>query len=324
MGRLLKMASVAAAALIGATGFAAAQTYPEKAITMIVAFSPGGASDVLARSIADDLGKALGQPIVVENKPGAGGFVAWRYMSEAKPDGYTILLAENALAINTALQPRREFDPTTAFDPIAQVATAPLGLMVHPEVAATNVEEFVALSKENPDSLSYSSSGIGSVSHMTFEALKAATGLEAVHIPYKGGGEAVAAVVGNNAQAMMAGIGTVKKLVEGGQAKVLVLTGKERTPVLPDVPTLDEAGIASDVSLGFWWGLFAPAGVSDEVKSKLDAALQQVLADQSVMDRLLGLDYTPTYAPAADMGTLLTNEIKNWSAFIQEKGIKVE
>ncbi len=324
MGRLFRMASVAVAALLGATGLAAAQDYPNKAITMIVAFSPGGASDTLARSIADDLGKALGQPIVVENKPGAGGFVAWRHMAETAPDGYTILLAENALAINTALQPTREFDPTTAFDAIAEVATAPLGLMVNPTVEATNVEELVALSKANPDSLSYSSSGIGSVSHMTFEALKAATGLEAVHIPYKGGGEAIAAVIGNNAQAMMAGIGTVEKLVEGGQAKVLALTGAERTEVLPDVPTLSETGVTSDVTLGFWWGVFAPAGVPDEVKTKLDGAIQQILADEAVKERLLGLDYTPAYAPAADMASLLDKEITNWSAFIKEKGIKVE
>jgi len=324
MGRLLRMASVAVAALLGATSFAAAQDYPSKPITMIIAFSPGGASDVLARSIADDLAKAVGQPIVVENKPGAGGFVAWRHMSESAPDGYTILLAENALAINTALQPAREFDPTKAFDAIAEVATAPLGLLVNPAIEATNVEELVAYSKANPDALSYSSSGIGSVSHMTFEAFKAATGLEAVHIPYKGGGEAVAAVVGNNAQAMMAGIGTVKKLVDGGQAKVLVVTGAERTPVLPDVPTLDEAGIKSDVTLGFWWGVFTPAGVPDEVKTKLDVAIQQVLADEAVKERLLGLDYTPAYAPAADMASLLDKEITNWSAFIQEKGIKVE
>ena len=324
MGRLLRMASVAVAALLGATSFAAAQDYPNKPITMIVAFSPGGASDVLARSIADDLAKAVGQPIIVENRPGAGGFVAWRSISESAPDGYTILLAENALAINTALQPAREFDPTKSFDAIAKVATAPLGLMVNPAIEATNVEELVAYSKANPDALSYSSSGIGSVSHMTFEAFKAATGVEAVHIPYKGGGEAVAAVVGNNAQAMMAGIGTVKKLVDGGQAKVLALTGAERTPVLPDVPTLEEAGITSDVSLGFWWGVFAPAGVPDEVKTKLDAAIQQVFADESVKERLLGLDYTPAYAPAAEMASLLDKEITNWSAFIKEKGIKVE
>jgi tripartite-type tricarboxylate transporter receptor subunit TctC len=324
MEHLLRMASVAVAALLGATSLAAAQDYPSQPITMIVAFSPGGASDVLARLIVDDLAKAVGQPIIVENKPGAGGFVAWRHMSESAPDGYTILLAENALAINSALQPAREFDPTKAFDAIAEVATAPLSLMVNPAIEATNVAELIAYSKANPDALSYSSSGIGSVSHMTFEAFKASTGLEAGHIPYKGGGEAAAAVVDNKAQAMMAGIGTAKKLVDGGQAKVLILTGRKRSPILPDVPTLDEAGINSDVMLGFWWGLFAPAGVPAEVKTKLDAAIQQVLADEMVKERLVGLDYTPAYAPAADMASLLGKEIVNWSAFIREKGIKVE
>ena len=257
MGRLARIASVAVAALLGATNLAAAD-YPDKPITMIVAFSPGGASDVLARAIVDDLAKAIREPIIVENKPGAGGFVAWRHVSKSAADGYTILLAENALAINTALQPTREFDPTKAFDAIAEVATAPLGLMVNPAIEATNVEELVAYSKANPDALSYSSSGIGSVSHMTFEAFKAATGLQAVHIPYKGGGEAAAAVLENDAQAMMAGIATVKKFVDGGQAKVLALTGPQRTPILRDVPTLDEAGITSDVKLGFWWACLLP------------------------------------------------------------------
>lgn len=314
-------------ALGGLTTWANAQdaaNYPEKAISVVVAFSPGGSTDVLARQLSEDLGKALGQSIVVENRPGASGYIAWRHVASSPADGYTLLLAENALAINTGLQTDREFDPRKQLEPIAMVATAPLVLLENAAMEPNSVAELAEWSKANPDKLSFSSSGIGSVSHMTYEAFAHAAGIEATHVPFKGGGEAVSAVVGGHVQTMLNALASAKKLVEAKSVKALAITSDERSHVIPDVPTLKELNITPDVELKFWWGVFGPAGMPEAVKAKLDKAISEVLAEQAVRDRLAGLDVTPAYAPAADLGAKLETEITNWTAFIQKAGIKVE
>ena len=327
MPRIAKWISVAAA-LGGWTTFAHAQdaaaNFPEKPITLVVAFSPGGSTDVLARQLSEDLGKALGTSVVVENRPGASGYIAWRHVASAPADGYTLLMAENALAINTALQTERDFDPRQELEPIAMVATAPLVLIVNPTVEANSVEELVELSKSKPGELSFSSSGIGSVSHMTFEALKQASGLDAEHVPFKGGGEAVSAVVGGHVPMMLNSVASAKKLLEAGSVKALAMTDTQRSPVIPDVPTMQEIGVDSEVELRFWWGVFGPTGIPEGVKAKLNQAISDVIADQTVRDRLTGLDVTPAYAPATELSQKLETEINNWSTFIQQAGIKVE
>jgi tripartite-type tricarboxylate transporter receptor subunit TctC len=325
MRRLLKWTTVALAAG-GLASWAHAQDagtkFPERPIRLIVAFSPGGATDVLARQLSDNLSKALGQAVVVENKPGASGYIAWRHVAGAPKDGYTLLFAENALGINTGLQTDRTFDPRTELDPIASVATSPLVIIEPGSLPPNAYKEYVEYSKKN--NMSYSSSGIGSVSHMTFEALKDASGLVAEHVPFKGGGEAITAVVGGHVQGMLASVSTVKKLVDAKQVKALLITSDQRSPVLPDVPSIKELGINSQVQLQFWWGVFAPVGVPDAVKAKLNKAVSDVLADKAVHDRLVSLDVTPAYAPAADLKKMLNTEIENWTAFVKKTGIKIE
>jgi len=326
MRRLLKWTSVIFAVgslASGAYAQDAAANFPEKPIKLIVAFSPGGATDVLARQLSDNLAKALGQSVVVENRPGASGYIAWRHVAGAPKDGYTLLFAENALGINTGLQTDRSFDPRTELEPIAGVATAPLVLIETGSLAPKTFSELVEYSKKQ-NGISYSSSGIGSVSHMTFEALKGASGLMAEHIPFKGGGEAITAVVGGHVQTMLASVSTVKKLVEAKQVKALALTGDQRSPVLPDVPSIKELGVNSPVQLQFWWGVFAPTGVPEPVKAKLNKAISDVVSDKAVQERLLGLDVTPAYAPAGDLKKMLESEITNWTAFVKQAGIKVE
>src|SRR5215212_7006973 len=226
-----------------------ASNFPDRGVTLVVAFTPGGATDVLARQLAEPLGKALGQPVVVDNRPGASGYIAWRYVASARPDGYTLLLAENALAINTALQTNRTFDPRKQLDPIAAVATSPLVLAANPELGVSTLQDLVKGSKSRAEKMSFSSSGIGSVSHLTFEALAKAAGMEAVHVPFKGGGEAVTAAVGNHVQLTMASVSTSKKLMEAGQLKGIVITDAERSPVVPNLPTVRESGVDAKVDL---------------------------------------------------------------------------
>jgi len=288
---------------------------------------PGGATDTLARQISQDLKDALGQSVVVENRPGANGYLAWNHVASSDPDGYTLLLAENALGISQALYKKAQsaFDPVTQYDAIAAVATSPLVLAVANNVKANSVAELIAYSRTLPQKMNYASAGIGSVSHLTTEVLKAATGMEAVHVPYKGGGPAMNDVIAGHVALNMASIQVAKGLVETGKIKGLAVTSAARSPVLPNVPTLTEAGVnTADVDLRFWFGIFAPAGIPRVVKAKLDKAVSTTLSNPLVRERLANLDIEPGYAPGNVMKKKLENEIANWTKFIDAHGIKPE
>jgi tripartite-type tricarboxylate transporter receptor subunit TctC len=318
------------AAVLGAAMSAHAQSpssYPDRPIRLVVAFPPGGATDTLARQITQELGEALGQSVVIENKPGGGGYIAWNYVASSDPDGYTLLMAENALGISQALYKKTasSFDPVKQYDAIASVATSPLVLAVANNVKANSVAELIAYSRTLPQKMNYASAGIGSVSHLTFEVIKAATGMEAVHVPYKGGGPAMNDVIAGHVAINMASIQVAKGLVETGKIKGLAVTSSERSPVLPSVPTLKEAGVkTADVDLRFWFGIFAPIGLPDVVKAKLDKAVSATLSHRHVRERLANLDIEPAYAPGKVLKTKLENEIANWAKFIDAHGIKPE
>jgi tripartite-type tricarboxylate transporter receptor subunit TctC len=318
-----------ACVVLGAPALAQApgpSSYPDRPIRLVVAFPPGGATDTLTRQITQELGEALGQSVVIENKPGAGGYVAWNHVATSEPDGYTLLMAENAIGISQALYKKTQsFDPVKQYDAIATVATSPLVLAVANNVKANSVAELIAYSRTVPQKINYASAGIGSVSHLTFEAIKAGTGMEAVHVPYKGGGPAMNDVTAGHVALNMAAIQVAKGLVESGKIKGLAVTSAQRSPVLPNVPTLKEAGVkTADVDLRFWFGIFGPKGIPDAVKAKLDKAVATTLADPRVRERLAKLDIEPDYAPGSALKVKLENEIANWSKFIDEHGIKPE
>jgi tripartite-type tricarboxylate transporter receptor subunit TctC len=319
-----------ACALLGASTVAQAQapsSYPDRPIRLVVAFPPGGATDTLARQITQELGEALGQSVVIENKPGAGGYLAWNYVASANADGYTLLMAENAIGISQALHKKSSspFDPVTQYDAIATVAISPLVLAAANNVSANSVQELVAYSRTVPQKLNYASAGIGSVAHLSFEVVRVAAGIEAVHVPYKGGGPAMNDLLAGHVALNMAAIQVAKGLVETGKIKGLAVTSSERSAVLPGVPTLKEAGIkTADVDLRFWFAVFGPKGIPDAVKAKLDKAVSTTLSNPRVRERLAKLDIEPAYAPAADLKAKLQNEIANWTRFIDEHGIKPE
>jgi tripartite-type tricarboxylate transporter receptor subunit TctC len=318
-----------ACVMLGAPALAQApgpSSYPDRPVRLVVAFPPGGATDTLTRQITQELGEALGQSVVIENKPGAGGYVAWNHVATSEPDGYTLLMAENAIGISQALYKKTQsFDPVKQYDAIATVATSPLVLAVANNVKANSVAELIAYSRTVPQKINYASAGIGSVSHLTFEVIKAGTGMEAVHVPYKGGGPAMNDVIAGHVALNMAAIQVAKGLVESGKIKGLAVTSIERSPVLPNVPTLKEAGVnTADVDLRFWFGIFGPKGIPDAVKAKLDKAVASTLADPRVRERLAKLDIEPDYAPGSALKVKLENEIANWTRFIDEHGIKPE
>ena len=317
-------------ALLG--GVASAQTqspssYPDRPIRLVVAFAPGGATDTLTRQITQELGEALGQSVVIENKPGAGGYIAWNYVAAAEPDGYTLLMAENAIAMSQALYQKAtsSFDPVKQYDGIALVATSPLVLAVANNVNANSVAELIAYSHSLPQKLNYASAGIGSVAHLSFEVIKAATGMQAVHVPYKGGGPAMNDVIAGHVAMNMASIQVAKGLIDAGKIKGLAVTSTERSPVLPNVPTLTEVGVkTADVDLRFWFGIFAPTGVPGAVRTKLEKAVAATLSNPHVRERLAHLDIEPAYAPGNVLKAKLESEIANWSKFVDAHGIKPE
>jgi tripartite-type tricarboxylate transporter receptor subunit TctC len=312
--------------LIGAfAAWGQATSYPERPIRLVVAFVPGGATDTLTRQLTEDLKEALGQPVIVENRPGANGYLAWSYVASSEADGYTLLMAENALGISQGLfkKAASSFDPLTQYDAIASVAYSPLTLAVANNVPASTMAELIALSRTVPQKMNYASAGVGSVSHLTWEAIRAGAGIETVHVPYKGGGQAIGDVIAGHVQMNMAAVSVAKPLVESGRIKALVVTGDERSPALPDVPTLREAAIKTeDVDLRFWYGLFGPKGIPDSTKNKIERAVATVMASPGVRARLAKLDITPDFAPGRVMRARLANEIANWTRFIDAHGIK--
>jgi tripartite-type tricarboxylate transporter receptor subunit TctC len=313
------------AALAVPAAIAQAQNFPERPIRLIVAFTAGGATDVMSRQIANDLKEALGQAVVVENRPGANGLIGWTHVATSEPDGHTLLMAENALAISQGLYKHINFDPIRQLDPVCLVANAPLVLVTSTRLKASTLPEFIALAKATPARLNYSSAGIGSVAHLVFEVFMAGAGIEAVHVPYKGGGQAIADVAAGHIDAVMSAIPVARGLIEQGQVKGLAVTSSERSPVLPNLPTLREGGVATaDVDLAFWWGLFGPAGMPEAVKGKLGAAFAKALSSPQVRERLAKIDIEPTFAPAPALKAKLSHEIANWTKFIDAHGIKTE
>jgi tripartite-type tricarboxylate transporter receptor subunit TctC len=326
MLRVIRWCSIVGAVVCAVT-LAQAQSYPDRPVRLVIAFPPGGATDTMTRQITQELGEALGQSIVIENKPGAGGYIAWNYVAAADPDGYTLLMAENALGISQALYKKHpsNFDSLKQYDAVATVATSAVVLAAASNVTADSLAELIAYSRTVPQKLNYASAGIGSMSHLSFEVVKAATGMETVHVPYKGGGPAMNDLIAGHVALNMAAVQVAKGLVETGKIKGLVVTSPERSPALPKVPTLKEAGVrTADVDLRFYFAVFGPKGLPDAVKAKLEKAISTTLAHPRVRERLANLDIEPAYAAGAALRSKLESEITNWTRFIDERGIKPE
>jgi tripartite-type tricarboxylate transporter receptor subunit TctC len=315
-------------ASVAASASAPAQSnYPDRPIRLVVAFVAGGATDTLARQLNTDLQAVLGQPVVIENRPGASGYLAWNHVASSEPDDYTLLLAENALAISQALYKKSKspFDPLLQYDAISGIAVAPSALIVANNVPAKSVKELIEYSRTVPKKLNFASAGMGSVSHLNFEVFKERTGMQAIHVPYKGGGQAIGDVVAGHVPMTISSVQATKGLVESGKVRALAVTSPERSPAMPNVPTMKEAGVpAADVELRFWFAIFGPKGIPQPVKDKLAQAIEKVMAAPAMRARLAKLDIAPDVIPAATLHKKLESEIKNWTRFIDAAGIKAE
>jgi tripartite-type tricarboxylate transporter receptor subunit TctC len=324
MLKRLICAAVAALTLFGATAMSDAAGYPQRTVTITVGFPPGGASDILARIMADKLGSLLGQPFVVENRPGAGGNVGGEFVAHAAADGYTLLLGNNAiLATNASLYKKIGFDPVKDFAPISLIGTQANVLVVNNSVPAHSLTELIALAKAQPGKLNFASSGYGLAAHLAGELFKAEAHIDIVHVPYKGSAPALQDVIAGADQMMFATTSGVMGFLSNKQVRALAVTTLKRTAILPDVPTMDEAGLPG-FEATTWHGLVAPAGTPQNIVETLHRAIVETLKDPGVKQKLaaLGIDAAGD-APDAFTAYIAT-EIPKWAAIIKASGATME
>jgi len=301
---------------------AAAQPYPDKPIKLVVPFAPGGSVDIVGRILAQSLGEELKQSIVVENRAGAGGNIGFEAVAHAKPDGYTLLMASSNLAVNVSLYRTIGYDPLKDFAPVTLVAIQPNVLMVHPSLPVKTVPELIAYAKANPGKLNFGSSGIGASQHLAGELFKSRTGVDMVHVPYKGGGPAMADLVGGRIQLMFETIPSSMSYVRSGQLRAIAVTTEERSAQLPDVPTVQET-VTGVVSRG-WLGVAAPAGTPQPIVDQLNGAIHKVIALPEVTKRLTDLGLQVKVSTPAQFSGFIASEVKDFHTLITDAKIPVE
>ena len=300
---------------------AQAQTYPTKPIRMIVAVPPGGPADTLARLVAPKLTEALGQTVVIDNRPGANGNIAYETAARAAPDGYTFVLAAAGVAINPSLYREVRFDPVKDFSAITQGISVPNILIVHPSVPATSVKELIALGKSRP--LNFASAGNGSSGHLAVEQFRIVSGMPLAHIPYKGGGPALAEVMGGQVQSMFSLALVAIPQVKAGKVRALAITSAKRSRVAPDLATVAELGFPGFEVIG-WFGWLAPARTPNEIVTRLNGDIVKVLRSPETQDRLIALGCEPVGNTSREFATFVSTERDKWAAVIKQAGIKLD
>ncbi len=301
-----------------------AQAWPGRPVRVIVPFAAGaGINDIMARLVGQHLGAGLGQPVVIENRPGAGGIAGTDAAAKAAPDGYTFLMSNVSLVTSAYLYSKLAYDPQKDFVPVTLVATSPLMLVVHPSVAAKSVQELVALAKANPGKLTFGSGGVGSTPHLSAELFKSATGIDAVHVPYKGGAPALNDLVGGQLSFMIENVPGTMPFVRSGKLRALAITSAQRSPLEPALPTMAEAGVPGYEVVG-WNGYFAVAGTPPEIVARLQAEVGKVLRLPEVREHLAALGAEPVGSTREEFAGFLRAEHARWGRIIREKGLRSE
>ena len=315
---------VAAAAAFLQLQWAALAAYPEKAVTLVVAFTPGGPSDVLARIVGKKLSEIRGQSFVIDNRPGAGGNIAAELVARAAPDGYTLLMGNNSiLATNASLYTKIGYDAQKDFAPISLIGSQANILVVHPSVPAKSVSELIALAKAKPGAMNFASSGHGAAAHLAGELFKAEAKVDIVHIPYKGAAPALQDVVAGQVEIMFATAASVLGHIKGNTVRPLAVTTPQRTPILPDLPTVAEAGIPG-FDATTWHGLVAPARTSKEVLDTLHKATLSALNDPAVRKSLVDLGVDVVGNTPDEFAAYIKTEIPKWTAVVKASGAKLD
>ena len=298
-------------------------TWPARPITLVVTYPPGGGADAMARLIAPRMGDALGQNIVVENRPGAGGQIGASAVAKSAPDGYTLMLDASSFAVNPALYPKLPYDSSKAFRPIGVIALFPNVVLVNPQVPAKNVSELVALARSKKDAVSYASSGNGSAQHLAGALFESVTKVDMVHVPYKGGGPALNDVIGGQVPLFFGNLASTLQYVQSGRLRALAVTSGKRAGALPDVPTLAETGV-SGAEIHEWNAVFAPAGTPEPIVEKLFAALQKTLDASEVKARIHQLGGDPFKGGSKAAQDFVQGQMNLWARVVKERNITTD
>jgi tripartite-type tricarboxylate transporter receptor subunit TctC len=322
MPTLLSRLIMAAALLTTVVPGAFADDYPNRPVRLIVPFPPGGSNDVVGRLVAVQLSAQLGQQVFVDNRGGAGGVIGTEACANATPDGYTLCIISIAHAVNPALH-KLNFDPIKSFTPISIFATGPNVLAINPTLPVNSVKELVALAKQKPGELNYASAGLGSFQHLGGELFKLTAGVNIVHVPYKGGGPAMQDVISGHVKIMFSSLIQTTPFIKSGQLKALGTGGIKRSSVLPDVPTIAEAGVRGYVADN-WWGLAAPAGLPAPLVEKLYAASQAALKSPELQAQFEREGAAPVAMTTAEFGEYVKTEIAKWARVVKEGNIQAQ
>src|SRR5690349_17958074 len=319
----LLRALAALAVIVTFASDASAQNWPNRPIRMVVPYTPGGYTDLMARLVGQKVAEAIGATIVFENKPGANAIIGTDSVAKAAPDGYTFGTVIAAHAVNATLNPKLPYDTLKDFSYVSLMSVAPLIMIANPSLPANNVKELVALAKAKPGELNFASSGVGAAAHLTMEMFKSRMGIDMVHIPYKGTAGALQDTIGGRINVMFDVIGPLMPHVKSGAAKAIVVTAKERIPAAPDVPTMAEQGVPDFVS-GSWAGIIAPAGTPKEIVERISAEAKKALADPALKGKLVEQGIVAVGSTPEEFRAFVGEEIARWQKVITDANIKME
>jgi len=324
MQNILKCVLAGACAVISnSTAVAAEAPYPSKVVRMILPFPPGGPTDILGRVVGQKLTESLGQPVVIDNRPGAGGNVGTDYASKQAPDGYTIALVSPALAISPSLYKKLAYDPVKDLSMVSLVAQIPNVLLIHPSVPAKTLKDFVQLARGNPGKLNFGSGGLGTGQHLAGEMLNVQTKTRLVHVPYKGSNQAMMGMIGGQIEMVVIGVPSAVQQVQAGRVRALAVLAGERSPVLPDVQTSKEAGFAGFEVLS-WYGIAAPAGTPREIIARLNGDIARIMKSPEGRERITGAGFDPAFSTPEQFAGFLQTEITRYANVVKSAGIQPE
>jgi len=320
---ILSKAGVALAAMLAAAAPCAAASYPTKPITLVVPFAAGGTNDILARAIGRALTADWGQPVVIDNRAGAGGTTGIVSAAKAAPDGYTLLLVSSTFTINPAVRVKPPFDPVAEFAPVALIGRGPMVLAAARALPVNSVADLIALARAKPGAINYASAGLGSVNHIAAELLNVAAGIRLAHVPYRGGSLAINDLMAGHVDLYVSSMPQIIESVRGGLVKGLAVTGTARAPAAPDLPTMSEAGVAG-YEMELWWGIVAPVGTPQDVVAALNVAINQALMTPDMKAFLEREGAAPAGRSPLAFGTLIAEEFARWRKVAREADLHVE
>ena len=318
---VLAIVSLLAAPLVGAQS--AAQSFPNKPIRFVVPFPPGGGNDILARALAPKMSEILGQQVVIDNRAGAGGNIGADFVAKSPPDGYTIVIASNQVTMNPWIYSKLPFDIAKDFSPIAQIASVPMLLAINPEVPAKNLKEFIALAKAKPGSMNFSTPGLGTPQHIAFEVFNFDAGVKVTHVPYKGTSPSIVDLIGGQVQATIGTMASLEQHVKAGKVRAIAVSTPQRSPTMPDVPTIEEGGLKG-YNVPLWYYVLAPANTPKEIVAKISASIRDALRDPQTKAQLAKQGFVESYLDPAQMTALIKQDLTYWQKAIKNIGLKLD